>query len=257
MTITHDVQVHSESDSFVRFGDDLSELPVSPVRQAFGASVSYTSRFVRLKYTRMASGVVYPTLKRGLDLVVAAAMLSLLLPLYLVLAAAIKATDGGPVLFWQTRVGRWGREFRFPKFRSMVPDADSRLHEMLTLNQHKSGVTFKLKADPRLTRVGRLMRRTSMDELPQLWSVLIGDMTLVGPRPAVPREVFQYSLDDRRRLEVAPGLTCIWQVSGRSNIPFDRQLEMDVEYIERRSLLLDLKLLALTVPAVVTGRGAY
>lgn len=214
-------------------------------------------RFAWVKYARMACGSVYPAFKRTLDVAVASVLLVALTPLFLVLAALIKATDGGPVLFRQTRVGRWGREFRFPKFRSMVPGAEGKLADLLALNEHKTGVTFKIKSDPRLTRIGKIMRKTSMDELPQLWCVLVGEMTLVGPRPAVPREVAQYTLADRRRLEVAPGLTCFWQVRGRSNIPFAQQVEMDLEYIERRSVLLDLKLLAMTVPAVVTGRGAY
>ena len=257
MLIAFDIKINSDSDSFVAVSDDLCRLVPRSAWQVCQWSLSHNLRFAHLKYSRMAGGVVYPLAKRALDIAVAATLLLVLAPLYALLAVVIKATDGGTVLFWQTRVGRWGQEFRFPKFRSMVPNADSRLHEVLALNQHKTGVTFKLKDDPRLTRIGRLMRRTSMDELPQLWSVLSGDMTLVGPRPAVPREVSQYTLDDRRRLEVTPGLTCIWQVSGRSDIPFARQLEMDVEYIERRSLALDLKLLALTVPAVVSGRGAY
>jgi lipopolysaccharide/colanic/teichoic acid biosynthesis glycosyltransferase len=122
---------------------------------------------------------------------------------------------------------------------------------------HGNGVTFKMKNDPRITHVGRFIRRTSVDELPQLWCVLVGDMSLVGPRPALANEVARYSLDDRRRLDAAPGLTCTWQVSGRSDIPFPEQLRLDVEYIERQSLREDIKLLLKTVPAVITGRGAY
>ena len=216
-----------------------------------------SARFAVVKYRRLLGVVTHLTAKRLLDVMVAAVLLVALAPMFAVLAVLIKATDGGRVLFWQPRVGRWGREFWFPKFRSMVPDAEQKLAALLASNQHKTGVTFKLRDDPRITRVGRLLRRTSLDELPQLWCVLAGSMTLVGPRPAVPREVSRYTLDDRRRLEVVPGLTCFWQVRGRSNIPFARQLEMDLEYIDRRSLLLDLKLLALTAPAVISGRGAY
>lgn len=197
------------------------------------------------------------TIKRGTDIVGAAIGLALLSPLFLLVAALIKATDGGPVLFWQTRVGRWGHEFPFPKFRSMVVNADARKDDLMGKNQHASGVTFKMRRDPRVTWIGRLIRRASIDELPQLWCVLRGEMSLVGPRPPVPREVDLYSISDRRRLEIKPGLTCIWQVSGRANIPFPEQVRLDVRYIESRSLALDLKLLVATVPAVLLGRGAY
>jgi lipopolysaccharide/colanic/teichoic acid biosynthesis glycosyltransferase len=196
-------------------------------------------------------------LKRGLDVALALTALVLLAPLLLIVAALIKLTDGGAVLFWQTRVGRWGREFAFPKFRSMIPNADRLKSQLLAQNDHKEGVTFKMRRDPRITWIGRLIRKFSIDELPQLWCVLKGDMTLVGPRPPVPREVARYTLADRRRLDVTPGLTCIWQVSGRSNLDFPRQVELDVEYIENQSLWLDCKLLLKTVPAVLTGRGAF
>jgi lipopolysaccharide/colanic/teichoic acid biosynthesis glycosyltransferase len=195
--------------------------------------------------------------KRAMDIVVAATMLMLLSPLFLLLAALIKGTDGGPILYWQDRVGKFGRTFRFPKFRSMVVNAEALLKKLEALNQHGSGVTFKMKRDPRITWVGRFIRRASIDELPQLWCVLKGEMSLVGPRPPLVREVVRYSLLDRRRLEVVPGLTCFWQVQGRSEIPFPRQVELDVEYIENHSLSLDLKLLVQTVPAVIGGRGAY
>ena len=196
--------------------------------------------------------------KRVLDIVVAGGALVVLSPLLLVVATLIKLTDRGPVLFWQTRVGKWGRTFRFPKFRSMVVNAEALRAQLDQTNVHGAdGVTFKMANDPRITRVGRFIRRTSIDELPQLWCVLKGDMSLVGPRPAIPSEVDRYSLDDRRRLEAMPGLTCTWQVSGRSDIPFPEQLRLDVEYIERQSLSEDLRLLLRTVPAVITGRGAY
>ena len=182
----------------------------------------------------------------------------LLSPLFLIVAVCIKATDGGPVLFWQQRVGKWGREFPFPKFRSMVMNAEALKATLLAGNDHGSaGVTFKMKQDPRVTWIGRLIRRASIDELPQLWCVLKGEMSLVGPRPPVPREVALYTLADRRRLDVMPGLTCFWQVNGRGEIPFDRQVQLDVDYIESRSLWVDLKLLAQTIPAVFFGKGAY
>jgi lipopolysaccharide/colanic/teichoic acid biosynthesis glycosyltransferase len=165
--------------------------------------------------------------------------------------------DGGPAVFVQTRVGRFGREFKMFKFRSMHPDAERRLAEFLKQNQHGDGVTFKIKNDPRVTSIGRWIRRFSVDELPQLFNVLKGDMSLVGPRPPVPREVALYSLADRRRLMVKPGITCIWQVSGRAEIDFPGQVLLDVNYIESQSLSQDLKILARTPKAVVFGTGAY
>jgi lipopolysaccharide/colanic/teichoic acid biosynthesis glycosyltransferase len=195
--------------------------------------------------------------KRALDITLAlCALLAGLLPFALV-ALLIKLTDGGPVLFWQDRVGKRGRTFRFPKFRSMVINAERLQTQVDAQNQHGDGVTFKLERDPRITWIGRIIRRTSFDEMPQLWCVLRGDMSLVGPRPPLPREVLRYTLADRRRLEAVPGLTCYWQVRGRSRIPFPRQVELDIEYIENQSLATDIKLLVETVPAVISGRGAY
>jgi lipopolysaccharide/colanic/teichoic acid biosynthesis glycosyltransferase len=168
----------------------------------------------------------------------------------------IKIEDGGPVFFVQKRVGRFGREFKMYKFRSMCPDAEARLKDLLAKNHHKEGVTFKLKDDPRLTRIGKCLRRLSFDELPQFFNVFKGDMSLVGPRPPVPREVALYSLSDRRRLAVKPGITCIWQVSGRSQIDFSGQVKLDVQYIETQNFWADIRILVKTVPAVLSGKGA-
>jgi lipopolysaccharide/colanic/teichoic acid biosynthesis glycosyltransferase len=195
--------------------------------------------------------------KRALDMIAVGPAMLLLTPFFLLVALAIKLEDGGPVLYWQKRVGLNGRVFAFPKFRSMRTDSDAVRKEIEHLNQHGDSLTFKMKNDPRVTRVGKLLRRTSMDELPQLWCVLSGEMSLVGPRPPMVNEVAKYSLADRRRLSVTPGLTCIWRVSGRSNIPFPQQAAMDVDYIRERSIWLDFRLLLATVPAVVFGRGAY
>lgn len=139
----------------------------------------------------------------------------------------------------------------------MYIDAESRKKELEAKNEMNGGVLFKMKDDPRITKVGKFIRKTSLDELPQLLNVLVGDMSLVGPRPALPSEVNQYSPAERRRLEVIPGITCIWQVSGRSDIPFDKQVGLDVDYIESQSFWLDIKLLLHTIPAVLLGRGAY
>jgi lipopolysaccharide/colanic/teichoic acid biosynthesis glycosyltransferase len=171
---------------------------------------------------------------------------------------AIKLTDSGPIIFWQTRVGQWGREFRFPKLRSMVVNAEALKSQLLQENKGTlSSSRFKMKRDPRITPVGRILRKFSIDELPQFWCVLKGDMSLVGPRPPLPSEVAQYSLHDRRRLDIKPGLTCFWQVNGRSDVSFQQQVDFDIQYVESRSLLLDFILLMKTIPAILTGRGAY
>ena len=196
-------------------------------------------------------------MKRVFDMLVAAIGVVWLAPLMLALAVWIKLDSPGPVFYRGERIARGGRTFRIFKFRSMVVNAEAIQRELDAQNQHGNGVTFKMKRDPRITWIGRIIRRASIDELPQLWCVLVGDMSLVGPRPPLTREVARYTLSDRRRLECTPGLTCHWQVQGRSEIPFPRQVELDVDYIENQNLALDIKLLVQTVPAVITGRGAY
>lgn len=196
-------------------------------------------------------------LKRAFDVLFSGIALFCISPLLGLLALLIWLEDGGPIFFRQVRVGRHGREFLMFKFRSMRPDAEERLRELLARNEHRAGVTFKLKDDPRITRVGRWLRKFSLDELPQFYNVLIGDMSVVGPRPPVPREVALYTLADRRRLAVAPGITCLWQVSGRAQIDFHGQVELDVRYIESRSFWRDLHIIGKTLPAVLSGSGAY
>lgn len=198
-----------------------------------------------------------PFLKRSVDIFVSGAALLCISPIFALIALLIKLDDRGPILFWQQRIGKHGRIFRFPKFRSMVVDAEQRVAAISKLNQHGDTITFKMKRDPRITRIGAVLRRFSLDELPQLWCVFRGDMSLVGPRPALPREVAKYNLEARRRLNTTPGLTCIWQVSGRSNLAFPIQCEMDIDYVRNQSLKLDIELLAKTIPAVITGKGAY
>jgi lipopolysaccharide/colanic/teichoic acid biosynthesis glycosyltransferase len=194
--------------------------------------------------------------KRAFDLVISGAALLILSPLFLLIALLIKLEDGGPAIFAQTRVGRHGREFKMFKFRSMCLNAEARLKELLQQNEHKDGVTFKIKNDPRLTRIGRWLRKFSFDELPQFYNVWRGDMSIVGPRPPLPREVELYTPADRRRLAVKPGITCFWQVGGRAEIDFSGQVQLDVRYIECQSFLVDVKILAQTVPAVISGKGA-
>jgi lipopolysaccharide/colanic/teichoic acid biosynthesis glycosyltransferase len=196
-------------------------------------------------------------LKRLLDILGSLAGIILLSPVFIFTALAIVVENPGPVFYSQTRVGHNGREFPFFKFRSMVVGADKMKDQLLEQNESGAGVIFKMKKDPRITRVGSFIRRFSIDELPQLLNVLKGDMSLVGPRPPIPREVAEYTLEDRKRLHIKPGITCIWQVSGRSDIPFDQQVELDKQYILSKSLFTDIKILVLTVPAVLTGKGAY
>lgn len=194
--------------------------------------------------------------KRGLDVVLGALLLVLLLPLIALTALLVATTTSGPVLYRQVRVGRDGRRFRMLKFRSMYSGADDHRGELAGRNE-ADGPVFKIRDDPRVTTVGRYIRKLSIDELPQLWNVVRGEMSLVGPRPPLPDEVDTYDWLQRRRLSVTPGLTCIWQVSGRSHVDFARWLEMDLEYIRSWSLRLDLVLLLRTVPVVLVGRGAW
>lgn len=197
-----------------------------------------------------------PAFKRLLDLVVGGLGLLAALPIWLVIAAAIKLDSPGPVFFVQERVGRGNRPFRFYKFRTMHLDAESRLAELLDRNE-AAGPVFKMRRDPRVTRVGYVLRRTSLDELPQLFNVLKGEMSLVGPRPPLPREVDKYRPSDAVRLIVKPGLTCLWQTRGRSNCSFDEWMEFDRQYVRTLSLWLDLQILLRTVWVVVTCDGAY
>lgn len=196
-------------------------------------------------------------IKRLFDVAVSCMMLVLLIPVFAITALCIVLESRGPVFYSQTRVGTDGRHFRFFKFRSMVVGAHNIKDELLKHNESEDGVLFKMKKDPRVTRVGRFIRKFSIDELPQLFNVLIGDMSLVGPRPATPDEVAQYTLEQRKRLHAVPGITCIWQVSGRSEIPFEKQVQLDIEYIRSTSLMSDLIILLKTIPAVLSGKGAY
>jgi len=197
------------------------------------------------------------TTKRLIDILGASGALMVLSPVLLITTILIYLESPGNVFFTQMRVGKHGKTFRLWKFRSMHTDAEERLESLAKDNEMQGGVIFKMKEDPRITRVGKFIRKYSIDELPQLWNVLNGSMSLVGPRPALSKEVSEYELKDRQRLQVTPGITCIWQVSGRSDIPFERQVELDHLYISKRSLLLDIKLLLATIPAVLTARGAY
>lgn len=213
------------------------------------AKVAYADKIRRVK-------VPYAFWKRVLDAVGSAGLILLLSPVFVVIAVLVKATSRGPIIYRQIRVGMGGREFVFYKFRSMYEDAERRLQEVLDKNE-KAGPIFKMKNDPRVTSVGRFLRKYSLDELPQLFNVLKGDMSLVGPRPPLPREVEQY--DDRalQRLSVLPGITCLWQICGRSDTSFEDWLELDSLYVENMSFWLDLKILMKTPLSVIRGDGAY
>ncbi|HEX6901977.1 MAG TPA: sugar transferase [Thermoanaerobaculia bacterium] len=193
--------------------------------------------------------------KRVLDVVLASLLLLLAMPIAGLIALVIKVTSGGDILFRQTRCGLNGRIFTLYKFRTMVEGAEERRLELLHLNE-MNGPVFKLRSDPRVTAFGRFLRRFSLDEVPQFWNVLRGDMSLVGPRPPIPEEVAKYQRWQRRRLAMKPGLTCLWQVSGRNEIDFDQWMQLDLEYIDSWTPLLDLKILLRTIPAVLSGKGA-
>ena len=231
-------------------------IPVSTSVSNSVSSLSPAALAQRYVLPRKRTHRVDAGLRRVLDLTVSLAVLLLLFPVLALIALLIKLGSPGPVLFIQKRVGRDGREFPVFKFRSMYLDAEHRL-ELLLAENERSGPVFKMRQDPRITRIGRVLRRGSLDEFPQLLNILRGEMSLVGPRPAIPREVALYTPMQRGRLAVTPGLTGLWQVSGRANLSFEESIALDLEYIERQSLGLNLILLARTVPAVLTGHGAY
>jgi exopolysaccharide biosynthesis polyprenyl glycosylphosphotransferase len=192
--------------------------------------------------------------KRATDVVIASAGLVVLLPFMLAVALLVRLTSPGPAIFKQVRCGLNGRRFRFYKFRSMCVDAERMRAEVMHLSTRKTAM--KIPEDPRLTRVGRYLRKFSLDEWPQLWNVLKGDMSLVGPRPAIPDEVEQYQTWQRRRLRMRPGLTCLWAVSGRDNLDFETWMRLDMQYIDNWSLALDWKIILRTIPRVLIGHGA-
>ena len=198
---------------------------------------------------------LYEVIKRLIDVVCSFLGILVLSPLFIIIAIIIKTTSKGPVFFFQKRVGKNGKEFDMYKFRSMVVNAEE-LKEKLVAQNEMSGPMFKMKDDPRVTKVGKFIRKTSIDELPQLWNVLKGDMSLVGPRPSLPKEVAQFEDWMYRRLEVKPGLTCYWQVSGRNNIDFEDWMKLDCKYVDERSTWIDIKLIFKTVGVLVGDKNA-
>lgn len=217
--------------------------------------VGLSSYFARWRYLLRVSAKMLSI--RLFDLFVAAIALLILAPLLLIVVCCIVINSPGAIFYSQKRVGINGRIFKFWKFRSMVVNAEQQKDDLISDRGVADSVRFKMKEDPRITRVGRFIRKYSIDELPQLWNVLKGDMSLVGPRPPVPKEVNIYSSSDRRRMRIIPGITCIWQVSGRSEIPFEEQVKLDEDYILSASFWTNVKLLLRTIPAVLFGKGAY
>jgi exopolysaccharide biosynthesis polyprenyl glycosylphosphotransferase len=230
----------------------LDTLYVGPARM----SVEDLGGVPTLSLTRTPINAVGLAFKRVFDVVSSFAALALLAPILAATALAIRIDSPGPVYFRQRRVGQNGRTFYMLKFRSMFADAEQRLESLKAFNE-MSGPVFKMTNDPRITRVGRFIRRTSIDELPQFWNVLRGEMSVVGPRPPVPSEVQQYKRWQRRRLSVKPGITCTWQVSGRSDIDFEQWMLLDLAYIDNWSLWHDFRIAARTIPAVLRARGAH
>ena len=195
--------------------------------------------------------------KRFMDIILSVIAVTLGSPVFLLTAFLVKITSPGPIIFSQVRVGKFGRHFKFYKFRSMYIDAEARKAELMKHNESGDGVIFKMKRDPRITPIGRFIRKFSIDELPQLFNVIFGDMSLVGPRPPLPSEVRTYTLEERKRLNITPGITCLWQVSGRSELPFSKQIALDKEYIASKSAWKDFLILLKTIPAILTGKGAW
>ena len=230
-------------------------IPVNPVEEVLPSAVQeeFDGFLVRslIHDGQREAGLI---VKRVLDVVGSAVLLVVLSPLLLLVAAAIRIADGPPILFRQTRVGLQGRPFTIYKFRTMVVDAEDRLDEVRHLNE-RNGAAFKATDDPRMTGIGRFLRKTSIDELPQLWNVFTGSMSLVGPRPPLPEEVAEYDIWHRRRLSMKPGITGLWQVEARHDPDFDRWVEHDLVYIDGWSIWLDIKILAKTIPALVAHGG--
>ena len=212
------------------------------------AQYTWEARGYKARYSHIS--------KRILDMAIAFCALIILGPIAAALCLFITLEDKGSPFFKQTRIGEDGKPFKIWKFRSMYSDAEARKAELSALNERDS-VCFKMKDDPRITTIGKFIRRASIDELPQIFNVLTGDMSIVGPRPALPNEVLSYGQKERQRLDGKPGITCTWQVSGRADIPFEQQVELDVEYLEKKSLWQDIKLIFKTIPAVISGKGAY
>ena len=239
---------------------DLHGIPVELTLDSLSSKLAYSQVIYGMGLPRLTLSQVPHApnavlLKRITDFILSGLALLILSPVFLLIALAIKLDDGGPVFFSQTRAGQFGRLFQIHKFRSMKVNAEEIRGQLLHLNE-MSGPVFKITSDPRVTRVGNWLRKLSLDELPQFYDVFVGTMSLVGPRPPLPLEVQQYDTQYRRRLSVKPGITCLWQISGRNNIDFDAWMDLDLAYIDNWSYAEDLRILLKTIPAVLRGHGA-
>ena len=244
-----------DSDNISRIDDKAARMLEIYARERF--NTVQTARRLRLRLVVWVLRVkIVNGLKRLLDITVSLLMICFLSPLMILTAVLVRLDSPGPIFFGQTRVGKFGKTFTCFKFRSMYIDAEERKKELMAQNE-ADGPVFKMKNDPRITRVGKYIRKLSIDELPQLWNVLKGEMSLVGPRPPVPAEVAEYEFDQMRRLHAVPGITGLQQVSGRSNLDFQRWVELDLQYIASQSFWKDIKILFKTIPAVLFSRGAY
>jgi len=249
-TIARIIAAAEDRGLMVRIPTSLFELRLSK------ATVDHLDDLPMITLQPPMSSSDFLVVKRLLDIAVSFAALVLLFPLFLLIAALIRLDSRGSVLFFQERVGQGMKRFRIVKFRTMVPEAEARMRELEASNE-VAGAAFKMKNDPRVTRLGRALRKLSLDELPQFWNVLKGDMSLVGPRPLPVRDFLKFEKRaQRRRFSVKPGLTCIWQVNGRHEIGFDEWMDLDLEYIDNWSLGLDLEIILKTLPAVLRGTGA-
>jgi exopolysaccharide biosynthesis polyprenyl glycosylphosphotransferase len=236
-------------------GVKLSVMP--PMRAMLGTAVqlNHIAEMPVIEYGTWEASPSTMAMKRTVDVVLSAVGIVVLAPLMIVIAVSVRLSSRGPALFRQVRAGRAGKPFKILKFRTMCHDAEERIGEVISPDELAEPM-FKLREDPRVTKVGRYLRRTSLDELPQLWNIVRGDMSIVGPRPAVLEEVRQYEPWQRRRLSMKPGLTCLWQVNGRNELTFEEWMRLDLEYIDNWSLWLDVKIALKTIPAVLLGRGA-
>ena len=256
----HEKDASANSGSTLLISENKQDEKAARMVEMFTTQSFKRARSIQRMRIRLIAWVIRnkirENVKRVFDFILVCLALPFLLPIMGLVALAVKLDSPGPVLFKQLRVGKWGKPFYCFKFRSMYEDAEQRKDELLAENEADE-VVFKMKNDPRITRVGRYIRKASIDELPQFFNVLRGEMSLVGPRPPVPREVAEYQFDQLRRLDAIPGITGLQQVSGRSELSFTRWVELDVQYIAEQSLMKDIEILIKTIPAVLTGRGAY
>lgn len=230
----------------------MTDAIVQPISQIM--EVNYSRNHMREVYQKKSAA--YKLIKRWMDIFLSIIALIGLSPVFLITSIAIKLEDRGPVLFTQLRAGKDMKPFKIYKFRSMYVNADNELNDMMD-NNEQTGHAFKIKNDPRITRVGKVIRRCSIDELPQLLNIIKGDMSIVGPRPILTFQMEECSQYEKQRLIVQPGLTCYWQIGGRANIKWEEWVELDLDYIEDMSLWTDIKMIVKTIPAVMDSEGAY